>query len=227
MKKIHKIILLLIAFVFLSTYTPNKFNFFPKINVNFFEIKEIEIYNTHLIQKDKITEKLKGIYGKNILTIKKRDIQEPLKTINFLNSIEVKKKYPNKIIIKIYETKPIAILFKNKIKYLFDDSANLISLKKDINIENLPTIFGEGAEHEFLNFFSQLEVSNFPKKKIKNYYYYKVGRWDLELLDNKIVKLPDKKILNAIQKSIELLNRKDFENYNVIDLRIHGKIIVE
>jgi len=47
------------------------------------------------------------------------------------------------------------------------------------------------------------------------------------LLDNKIVKLPDKKILNAIQKSIQLLDRKDFENYNIIDLRIDGKIIVE
>ena len=31
----------------------------------------------------------------------------------------------------------------------------------------------------------------------------------------------------AIQQSVELLTHKDFENYNVIDLRIHGKIVVE
>ena len=31
----------------------------------------------------------------------------------------------------------------------------------------------------------------------------------------------------AIKKSIELLKRKDFENYKIIDLRIDGKIIVE
>ena len=31
----------------------------------------------------------------------------------------------------------------------------------------------------------------------------------------------------AIQQSIKLLNRKDFENYNIIDLRIEGKIVVE
>ena len=34
-------------------------------------------------------------------------------------------------------------------------------------------------------------------------------------------------IESAIKKTIELLDRKDFENYNIIDLRIDGKIIVE
>ena len=35
------------------------------------------------------------------------------------------------------------------------------------------------------------------------------------------------KLTEAIKKSVELLNRKDFENYNIIDLRVYGKIIVE
>jgi len=37
----------------------------------------------------------------------------------------------------------------------------------------------------------------------------------------------DKLVEDAIKKSIELLDRDDFENYNIIDLRIHGKIVVE
>ena len=35
------------------------------------------------------------------------------------------------------------------------------------------------------------------------------------------------KLTKAIQQSVELLSRKDFENYNIIDLRIDGKVIVE
>ena len=35
------------------------------------------------------------------------------------------------------------------------------------------------------------------------------------------------KTAEAIQQSVELLDRKDFKNYNVIDLRTHGKIVVE
>ena len=52
-------------------------------------------------------------------------------------------------------------------------------------------------------------------------------RWDLQLVNNKIIKFPHNNTDDAIIKSVELLNRKDFKNYNIIDLRIRGKIVVE
>ena len=76
-------------------------------------------------------------------------------------------------------------------------------------------------------FLNQLTNNNFPQKKIKNFYYFQIGRWDLELFDNKTIKFPNKINNEIIKKSMNLLNRKDFENYNIIDLRIDGKIIVE
>ena len=79
----------------------------------------------------------------------------------------------------------------------------------------------------FINFFNQLNNNNFFKKKIKKYYFFQIGRWDLQLLNNKIIKFPYNNTNKAIKKSIELMDRKDFENYNIIDLRIDGKIIVE
>ena len=94
-------------------------------------------------------------------------------------------------------------------------------------IDDFPNVFGEGAEQDFINFYNQLENNNFPKHRVKNFYYFKIGRWDLQLLNDQIIKFPASKITGAIQQSVELLARKDFENYNVIDLRIHGKIVVE
>jgi len=49
----------------------------------------------------------------------------------------------------------------------------------------------------------------------------------LQLANDRLIKFPHNNIDDAIKKSIELLDRKDFENYNIIDLRIDGKIIVE
>ena len=48
-----------------------------------------------------------------------------------------------------------------------------------------------------------------------------------QLIDNKIVKFPSNKTEEAIRRSVKLLNHKDFKNYNIIDLRIHGKIVAE
>ena len=227
MKKFYRIILLVIVLIFLSTFNPKELNLISEKNDSFFKIKNIEIKNNLLISNREIEEKLSNIYRKNIFSIKSGDIQEPLKEINFLEKIEVKKKYPNTIIIKIFETKPIAILFKNKVKYLLDSSSNLISFENNINFNKLPRVFGEEAENNFIYFFNQLKKNNFPNKKIKNFYYFQIGRWDLELLDNKIIKFPYNNTDDAIIKSIELLDHKNFKNYNIIDLRIDGKIIVK
>ena len=227
MKKLYRIILLLAAFIFLTTYNPNEFNAFPKKKNLFFKIQNIEIINNHLIRENEIVERLAHIYEKNILFIERNDVERPLKSIDFLEKIEVKKTYPNTITIKVYETKPIAILFKKNHKYLLDSSSNLITFSENMLIDDFPSVFGEGAEQDFINFYNQLENNNFPNQKIKNFYYFQIGRWDLKLLNDLIIKFPASKIIEAIKQSVELLTRKDFENYNVIDLRIHGKIVVE
>ena len=227
MKKFYKIILLITALIFLSTFNPKEFNLAKKKGNTLFKIENIEIKNNFLINKDEIEEKLNIIRKENIFFIKRENIEKPLKEIDFLQKIEVKKKYPNTVIIKVFETKPVAFLFKNQVKYVIDSSSNLIVFKKDMKFNNLPGIFGEKAEENFISFLHLLEKNNFPSQKIKNFYYFQIGRWDLQLLTNKVIKFPHNNIENAIIKSIELLDHKNFKNYNIIDLRIDGKIIVK
>ena len=227
MKKFYRIFLLITILVFLSTYSSNKFEENIENNNTFFQIKKIIISNNLLINKDHILEKLNKIYDKNIFLIKRRDIEESLQNVNFLEKIEVKKKYPDTITIKIFETKPLGILFKDKTKYLLDSLSNLIELDEDMNFAELPSIIGDESENNFVYFINQLKNNKFPIKKIENFYYFRIGRWDLQLLDNRIIKLPYNVNSEIIKKSIELLDRKDFLNYKIIDLRLDGKIIVE
>ena len=226
MKKHIRIIVLLIVLIFLSTYTPNTLNKTQSKNSNFFKIDKIEILNNNLIKQNEIRNNLSQILGSNILLINEEDVKKPLELFNFLEKIEVKKKYPSTIVITVYETKPIAILFKKNEKVLIDSSSNLITLTNEMSTDNLPNVFGDGAEAGFLDFFKVLKENNFPTQKIKNYYFFQMGRWDVEL-NNKVIKFPKEKIDSAILQSINLLDREDFKNYNIIDLRIYGKIIVE
>ena len=45
--------------------------------------------------------------------------------------------------------------------------------------------------------------------------------------NNQIIKHPSNRTSEAIQRIGELLEREDFQKYNIIDLRIDGKIVVE
>jgi len=227
MKKFYRIFLLIIVLVFLSTYNPNKFDSNLKNDNNFFKIQEIIISNNLLVDKNEVIYKLDDLYGKNIFLIRRKDIEESLEKINFLKKIEVKKKYPNTITIKIFETKPVGILFKDKAQYLLDSSLNLIEMNKNKNFGKLPNIIGDDAENHIIKFLDLLETNKFSTDNIKSFYYYKIGRWDIEFFDNRIIKLPYNISDNIIKKASKLLNRKDFQNYKIIDLRIDGKIIVE
>ena len=227
MKKFYKIFLLILILIILSTYSSKELQNLKKDSNTLFTIKNIIIENNLLINAAEIKSRLNNLYKKNIFLVEKNDIEIPLNKIDFLKEVEVKKKYPNTIIIKIYETEPIAIIFKNNTKKLIDSSSNLIEISKIEKTGELPKVFGINAEKNFVSFLNKLKKNNFSHKKIKNFYYFQINRWDLQLMNNKIIKLPYKNVDQAIIKSIELLNREDFREYNIIDLRVGGKIVVE
>ena len=226
MKKFYKFFLLFLLLIILSTFNPKDLNL-DKSNNKILKILNIQIEGNNLISKNEIKKRLKKVYQKNIFLIKKNYIEEPLKKIDFLDKIEVKRKFPNSIIIKIFETKPIAILFKDKSKFYIDNKSNLIRYKEGLSKEILPSIFGSESEKEFISFFNLVKKYSFPQEEIKNFYFFKVGRWDIELKNKKTIKFPEKNVNEAIIKSIEILNNENFKNYKIIDLRVDDKIIVE
>ena len=68
--------------------------------------------------------------------------------------MKVKKKYPHTIIVRIFETKPVGILFQRiKEEYLLDSSGNLIEMKNNNEFVGLPIIIGNNAEKNIINFW--------------------------------------------------------------------------
>ena len=76
-------------------------------------------------------------------------------------------------------------------------------------------------------FLKDLKSAQFPVKRIKNYYFFKIGRWDIQLKNDQVFKFSFKNVAQSIKKSIQLIDRTDFQKYKVIDLRINDKIITE
>ena len=227
MKKAYVILLFLACLILLTTFTQNSLNYSKNTKNYFFKVKNLEIINLKIIKEKEIKNRLDYIIGKNIFNLKEKKIRNSVLGINFLKDIEVKKKYPNTIIIKINETVPVGILIKKEKKYLLDSNSNLIFFYSDIHTDNLPDIFGEKAEDYFMVFLQKLKDNKFLYAQIKSFFYYKSGRWDIKLFNGKTIKFPNNKVSSAIKESVILLKRQDFINYNTIDLRVDGGVIVE
>ena len=95
MKKLYKVLFLIILLITLSTYSYNKTSLSNKSESHIFKIKNIEIENNSLIKKEKIKGSLEDVYNQNIFLIKGKKIKKTLKKINFIQNVEVRKKYPN------------------------------------------------------------------------------------------------------------------------------------
>ena len=94
MKKVYKVFFILVAFIFLTTFNPKELNPISKKEKLFFKIQNIEIVDNILIEKKEIEKRLIKIYQKNLIFIRRKDVEESLKGIKFLERIEVKKKIP-------------------------------------------------------------------------------------------------------------------------------------
>ena len=67
---------------------------------------------------------------------------------------------------------------------------------------------------------------NFDTKKIQGYYYFEIGRWDLKLDNEKIIKLPVNDYDASIKEFIKIQDDKNFEKYKTFDYRIKNQLIL-
>ena len=224
MKKPKKIFFFVFIFFLLINFNPKKINYF--ILTNPFKIKNVEITNNLYVDEFEILGQLKDIYDKNILFLQYDDISNLLINLDFIKSINVRKKFPNKIKIKIVEEKPIAILNHQGKNYFITESIKVVKFNKKFPFEKLPLVFGNTSADQFVSILNSLEKYNFQTKKIKEYYYFDLNRWDLLLKTGETIKLPYNNTIEAIKTAKQLLENNEFKKYIIIDLRIDDKVIV-
>mgnify|MGYP001176363563 CR=1 FL=1 len=217
----NRLFLALVFLLLLSTYKiQNNFNF-----NNYFKIKEISIENNKILNSSEVKNELSFLYEKNLFFLKNKTIKKELKKNSFLESFEIKKIYPNKIIIKIFEKKPIAILQDKKQKYYFTDKNEIMKFIEIKKYNDLPLVFSN--KDSFNLFYQNLKKINFPIYKVKSFYLFESNRWDLITKKNQTVKLPNNNYLESLNNFLKLEINKNFEKYKIFDYRINNQLILK
>ncbi len=211
---------LTLLFILLTTYTP-KLNLVINSKLN---IQKIEIEKNSIIKSDRIKKKLNFLLEENLFLLNLKDIEKNLNDETFIESFSIKKIYPNTLKIIIVEKKPIAILHKKREKFYISNKGDLINFI-DINTYNdLPTVFGNGES--FYSLYKDLQNISFPLEKIKSFYFFDSGRWDLVMYDKKIIKLPTENYLSSLKNFMLSKSNNHFNNYKIFDYRIKDQLIL-
>jgi cell division protein FtsQ len=218
MKK--RLIIALALLVLFSTYKPQKLFLSNKFN-----IKEIVLENNYILKDEDIKKDLAFLYDANLIFLKTLDIEKVLKEIDFIESFKIKKIYPSKLKIEIYEKEPIAILQHKKNKFYISKRFELINYKDLKSFENLPLVFGDKDNFELL--YLDLKKINFPLNKIAKFYLYESKRWDFETDEKIVIKLPSKNYILSLENFMGLSEKKNFDKYKIFDYRINNQLILK
>ncbi|MDC1111999.1 FtsQ-type POTRA domain-containing protein [Candidatus Pelagibacter sp.] len=218
--KKNKVIVYLLLFFILST-TSNKTiqiqHNYPK------EIIKIEVLGLSEENNLKIKKELNNLLLKNIFLINTNTINNVMSKYKLIQSYNVKKEYPSKLNIEIEQTKFIARIKSSK-NYLIGSNGKLINGKK--SNKRLPILFGDFDDEKFLKLKKNIDNSKFKFNDIKSIFFFKSKRWDLQTIDDVLIKLPEKNIPGALTVAYKIIEDKQFLNIKIIDLRILDQVII-
>jgi len=226
-KYINLILLILLISIFTMFLV---INFNPYLLNNFFEVKDIRINGTEKTNPDELRQILTPNLN-NLISFDKDHAKSLLEQVGWVKRVNIKKIYPNTLIINIIETDPFAIYYDNQNNYLIDIDGQIISSNPDINVyKNLLIVRGEDAKTKLNEIIKEINIY-FPdvRNRINELEFIEKRRWNLFLSGNLLIKLPDTEIKESLNNLKKLFEDKQVLESNIIevDLRIKGRAVIK
>ena len=214
-----KILVYIFFFILLATLNNKNFLQFELNGIN-----QIKIYGLNDSESMKLKEKLNLILNENIFFLKKSEIQKHLDTMYIIDSYSIMKRYPSALEIKIDKTNILANVFSKDSLFFLGSNGKLIKTESQRN--GLLNIFGEFNKDSFFVLLDIFDDSKFDLSEIKNLYFFKSGRWDIETNSGILIKLPKNDLKDKLNLSFELLKKNKIDTIKILDLRQNNQVII-
>ena len=193
-------------------------------NVSFYKINKIEVIGLDEKENNDILRKIQNLDSKNIFFLDKDKYKDALNSNPLVESYYVKKKYPSSIRIETQKTKFLAIINYNGKLNLIGSNGKL--LEQSYSSKILPYIFGSPEIDDFLVFYRKLKESKISYNEIRKLFFFPSKRWDIELKNKVLIKLPKENNIKLLNQVYDLLNEDQFKKINILDARIKNQIIL-
>ena len=219
LKLSKKILFYIFLIFFLSTLNNRYFS-----EIKFKTIDDIMITGLEGTEKQNLLNSLELLNLKSIFFLNKFEIMNKLETNKIIENYTIFKRYPSSIEIRVNKTKLLANVFKDGKFFVLGSNGKLMQSFDEYN--NLPNIFGDYDKASFFNLLKSITNSNFELSQIKNLYFFKSGRWDIETNQNVIIKLPKENLKSLLNLSLNILNNNEFSKIRLLDLRQDNQVVI-
>ncbi len=217
--KSKKIFLYIFLFFILGTTHNlylNKFSL-PKID-------KIEIVGLNTKEQNKILKDLNFLDMHSLFFLNSVEIKKIVSAYSFVESFSIFRKFPSTLKIDIKKTTILANRYIDGVSFFIGSNGKLIKSEK--KIKDIPLVFGNFINNEFLELKKMIDISNLPYLDIDSIYYFESKRWDIKMKNGILIKLPNEETLIALKLAVDLLSDDKFKQTKIIDTRLNKQIIL-
>jgi len=218
-KKSKKIFTYLFVFLIIGTLTNKNLK-----NINFTKISKITVSGLDNKNNFELLNSLNYLKVSNLFFIDQHKIERIVKANNLVEKYSISKKYPSTLDIKINRTIFLAQFQRNNIQFFL--GSNVKFIKGENITKNVPYIFGDFKIQNFFELKNAIDETNFNYDEIKNLFFFKSGRWDIETKNGIVIKLPKERIKHSLQVFVNILSKDQQILINNVDFRQHNQIII-
>ena len=190
----------------------------------------VNINGLNNINEDEILNLIKPYKDSSIFLIPIKKIAKKISQNNWVKSINIQSNYKDTIEINIDESKPIGIYTTGIQNILFSDDLKILEniANNEKRFSALIKFEGKNSIHESIKL-----IDSFPDDFIQyvdKAFLINQRRWDLELKNSILLKLPENNIKEALEnyKKIYInFSNEELIEIESIDLRMKKKIILK
>jgi len=217
--KSKKIILYFFLFIIIGTFNNKNLN-----EISLMKINTINVTGLDEKKNNELIYHLNFFKIGNMFFLKKSEIAEIINSYNLVEEYSVFKRYPSTLNIQIKKTNFLAQLKKNDGNFLLGSNGKLIETTE--LEQGIPFIFGDFENEKFFALKEAMDQTNFEYNQIKNLFFFKSGRWDIETHKGLIIRLPKDKVYLSLKTLINFLEQNSEKKIKEIDLRQDNQIII-
>ena len=190
-----------------------------------YKINKINISGLNKSENLNLMEELKGLDLNNIFFLDEAGINKILYENSVIENYKIIRIYPSTLDFQIKKTDFLAQMTKNGKTFLIGSNGKLTEY--NLTNQKLPYVFGKFEIEYFSKLKKILDNSKLSFDEIKNFYFFPSKRWDIELKNNILLKLPKDNLDDAISNATEFLDLEHSLKKKIIDLRVKNQIIIK
>lgn len=193
-----------------------------------FDISAITITGQSRLTENELLDAAGVTPRQSLLFLDAGAVRERLLAIPLVKTARVMKLYPNRLVVAIEERRPQALWQRDgRISVVSDDGVAIDELR-DERYLGLPFVVGDGAQKRLPEFLAIREGMGDLAQRVKAGVLVAGRRWDIEMTNGVIVKLPEADPGRAIGVLIRLQREARILDKDVmaIDLRADNRVTV-